>query len=145
MAGASSWEGWVADFGQRLPGLRKIGGRDEQIEVGETAEGEVAVGGLRQHGSFVGKCAQLLLREMPHDPRQFRGEPQAATKIRGVGGSERLLDLRGKPAGMRGQVARCQCENAVMLGQAQKFVPVLVVRRSLFALRNSRMNGAFDT
>ena len=45
---------------------------------------------------------------------------------------------------MRGQVARHQRKNAVVLGEAKKFVPVLVVRRSLFALPKDRMDSAFD-
>jgi hypothetical protein len=69
-------DGWSMEFGRLVVdfrkgdfGLVKIGRRNQKVEVGKIAQGQVAVGGLRQDWSLVGNCAYALLREMLRDPQ----------------------------------------------------------------------------
>jgi hypothetical protein len=73
----------------------EVGGRYQEVEIGKTTKGEIAIGNLSEDGTFVGDRGQLLAVELLQDAQHFGGKPQVAAQVDCVGRLQFANDFRG--------------------------------------------------
>jgi hypothetical protein len=88
---------------EQFPGLRQVGRRQQQVEIDELTQGEVAVSLGRQGRAFERQGAHRVGGEQVEQPQQFAGEQEVAAGVVVKPAAQPVEDGRGD--GLRGDAA----------------------------------------
>jgi len=110
---------------EEAPGPPEVPPRKEQVEVGELAEGHVAVCGRGKRRAFEGDCLNAVGVEQFKELQEFHGHEQAADGVVAPVVGEALQNGSWDGVGARGREAAIEeRQHAVRAGELHETGPV---------------------